>query len=116
MFWQMALRASVRLWVEPLEEGYPLGEIGLGPGVVEPALARLVAGETVAQRGGAGVDLFHVPHNKEDGVSFVVRLSNTSNSKEFNSEPLNLSDSISTISFRLHLLIICFIASSFIYS
>ena len=46
MFWQMALRASVRLSVEPLEEGYPLGEIGLGPGVVEPAFARLAAGET----------------------------------------------------------------------
>ena len=64
MFWQMTLRASVQLSVEPLEEGYPLGEIRLGPGVVEPALARLVAGETVAQRGGAGVYLFHVPHGK----------------------------------------------------
>ena len=64
MFWQMTRRASVRLSVEPLEEGYPLGEIGLGPGVVEPAFARLVAGETVAQRGGAGVDLFHVPHGE----------------------------------------------------
>ena len=60
----MTLRASVRLSVEPLEEGYPLGEIRLGPGVVEPALARLVAGETVAQRGGAGVYLFHVPHGE----------------------------------------------------
>ena len=49
MFWQMTLRASVQSSVEPLEEGYPLGEIGLGPGVVEPALARLVAGEAVAQ-------------------------------------------------------------------
>ena len=64
MFWQMTLRASVQLSVEPLEEGYPLGEIRLGPGVVEPALARLVAGETVAQRGGAGVYLFHVPHGE----------------------------------------------------
>ena len=64
MFWQMTLRASVQLSVEPLEEGYPLGEIRLGPGVVEPAFARLVAGETVAQRGGAGVYLFHVPHGE----------------------------------------------------
>ena len=64
MFWQMTLRASVQLSVEPLEEGYPLGEIGLGPGVVEPALARLVAGETVAQRGGVGVYLFHIPHGE----------------------------------------------------
>ena len=64
MFWQMTLRASVRLSVEPLEEGYPLGEIGLGPGVAEPALARLAAGESVAQRGGAGVDLFHIPHGE----------------------------------------------------
>ena len=32
--------------------------------MVEPAFARLVAGETVAQRGGAGVDLFHVPHGE----------------------------------------------------
>ena len=60
----MTLRASVQLSVEPLEEGYPLGEIRLGPGVVEPAFARLVAGETVAQRGGAGVYLFHVPHGE----------------------------------------------------
>lgn len=64
MFWQMTLRASVQLSVEPLEEGYPLGEIRLGPGVVKPAFARLVAGETVAQRGGAGVYLFHVPHGE----------------------------------------------------
>ena len=64
MFWQMTLRASVQLSVEPLEEGYPLGEIRLGPGVVEPALARLVAGETMAQCGGAGVYLFHVPHGE----------------------------------------------------
>ena len=64
MFWQMTLRASVQLSVEPLEESYPLGEIRLGPGVVEPAFARLVAGETVAQRGGAGVYLFHVPHGE----------------------------------------------------
>ena len=64
MFWQMTLRASVQLSVEPLEEGYPLGEIGLGPGVVEPALARLVADEAVAQCGGVGVDLLHVPQGE----------------------------------------------------
>ena len=49
MFWQMTLSADSVLPVEPLEERHPLGKIGLSPGVVEPALARLVAGEAVAQ-------------------------------------------------------------------
>ena len=61
MFWQMTLSADSVLPVEPLEERHPLGEIRLGPGVVEPALARLVADEAVAQCGGVGVDLLHVP-------------------------------------------------------
>mgnify|MGYP002908759554 CR=1 FL=1 len=45
MFWQMTLSADSVLPVEPLEERHPLGKIGLSPGVVEPALARLVADE-----------------------------------------------------------------------
>ena len=64
MFWQMTLSADSVLPVEPLEERHPLGKIGLSPGVVEPALARLVADEAVAQCGGVGVDLLHVPQGE----------------------------------------------------
>ena len=64
MFWQMTLSADPVLPVEPLEECHPLGKIGLSPGVVEPALARLVADEAVAQCGGVGVDLLHVPQGE----------------------------------------------------
>ena len=64
MFWQMTLSADFVLPVEPLEERHPLGKIGLSPGVVEPALARLVADEAVAQCGRVGVDLLHVPQGE----------------------------------------------------